>query len=340
MRSLLERILGVPGDLADQPWNWALQRPMPAWALLLLALALALAAWLSYMGLRGGRAARATLGTLRFVLLAIVALLLLGPAIEWPRERVERDVVHILVDRSLSMRVRDARSEDGARQSRDEAALALVRQPAWDRLAGQHDLSWHALGARATPVSAPSELPAAEARRTLVAAGIEDAIRQSGGRPVAGIVVLTDGRSQDMLDGDTLRRLKASAAAVFPVALGDPSGRADRAIVEVEHPTRAFPKDRVPVQVVVSTGDDDPVRVALRDTSTGRVLDERTEAPGADRRVRATLTGMRAAAGDANWEVVILPEGQDADATNDLRALRVSFIDRPLRVLYVDGWPR
>ena len=44
--------------------------------------------------------------------------------------------------------------------------------------------------------------------------------------------------------------------------------------------------------------------------------------------------------GDANWEVAILPEGQDADASNDTRALRVNFVDRPLRVLYIDGWPR
>ena len=336
----IERMFGVPSELAGQPWQWALQRSMPVWAIVLLGAGLASAAWLSYVGLRGGRGARFTLGALRFGSLALVLLLLLGPSIEWPRERTERDVVHVLVDRSLSMRVRDERTQGGERRSRDEAAVEIADHAAWKRLAASHDVAWHALGARATPLAAPTDLPAADARRTLIAASIEDALHQGGGRPVAAIVLVTDGRSQDAIDGETLRRLKASAAPVFAVALGDPSGMADRAIVEVEHATRAFPKDRVPVQVTVSTGDSQPVRVALREQGSGRVLDERTEAPGADHRVRATLMGTRTEAGDANWEVVILPEGQDADAANDVRALRVNFVDRPLRVLYVDGWPR
>ena len=39
--------------------------------------------------------------------LALVLLLVLGPAIEWPRERQERDLVQVLVDRSASMQVKD-----------------------------------------------------------------------------------------------------------------------------------------------------------------------------------------------------------------------------------------
>ena len=340
MTSIIERLFGVPTELSGQPWQWAFQRPMPAWAIVLLGVGLIAAAWLAYAGLRGGRLARAALGLARLLSLSVVLLLLLGPSIEWPRERVERDVVHMLVDRSSSMRVRDELALDGQRQSRDEAAMRITTDAVWSRLASTHDLSWHAMGARAAPANDPAQLPAAESRRTLVAASIEDALRQSGGRPVAGIVLVTDGRSQDALDGETLQRLKTSGAPVFAIALGDPTGVADRAIVETEHPTRAFPKDRVPVQVTISTGDSQPLRVALREQGSGRVLDERTETPGADRRVRTTLMGTRTEAGDANWEVVILPEGQDADVTNDKRAVRVNFMDRPLRVLYVDGWPR
>ena len=340
MTDLIERIFGVPAGLSGQPWQWALQRPMPVWAIVLLVSGLALAAWLSYAGLRGSRLGRSALAALRLLSMSLLLLLLLGPSIEWPRERVERDVVHAIVDRSLSMRVRDERLADGSRRSRDEAALVVARDPAWLAVADAHDLAWHALGARANPVTSAADLPSADARRTLMMTGIDDALRQSGGRPVAGIVLVSDGRSQDAPDAESLRRLKAAAAPVFVVALGDPSGAADRAIVEIEHAARAFPKDRVPVRVTLSTGDALPVRVALRERGSGRLIEERTITPDPDRRARATLMGTRADAGDADWEVVILPEGQDADASNDARPLRVEFVDRPLRVLYIDGWPR
>lgn len=340
MNQALLRWLDVPPNLIDQAWHVVLQRAWPTWLQLLALITIMLVAWWSYMGLRGSRVARGALGTLRVGTLALLAWLLMGPAIEWPRERVERDRLQVVVDRSMSLQVKDERDAQGTRCSRDERVRGLLRDPVWQALQKDHDTTWFAMSSGAVVMTDPANPPEASGRHTLVATALQDVLRQSGNHPISAIVLLTDGRSQDTVDAATIRRLKALAAPVFVVPLGDPAGVADRAITEVEFPQRAFPRDRVPVQVTVSSGDSTPVRVALRDRVTGAVLDERTEQPGQDRRLRVTLTGDRAKAGEADWEVVLLPEGQDADASNDVRPVAVTFMDRPLRVLYVDGWPR
>ena len=340
MNKMLLEWLDVPPNLVDQTWHVVLQRPWPTWLQVLVLMALILSAWWSYMGLRGSRMARGALGTLRLCTLLLLAWLLMGPAIEWPRERVEQDRLQIVVDRTLSLQVKDEHDAQGARCSRDDRVRGILREPVWSALQKEHDIAWFAMSSGAVPMSDPTTPPDALGRHTLMAAALQDVLRQSGNHPISAIVLLSDGRSQDTIDADMIRRLKAQSAPVFVVPLGDPAGVADRAVTEVEFPQRAFPKDRVPVQVTVTSGDSAPVRIALRDRLTGVVLDERTEQPGQDRRIRVTLTGDRAKAGEADWEVVLLPEGQDADASNDARPVSVTFMDRPLRVLYVDGWPR
>ena len=340
MNELVARLLEVPAELRGEVWRIGFSRPWPSWALLLAAVCIVSVAWWSYVGLRGSRARRAMLACLRAFTLAIVLLLCLGPMIEWPREREERDVVQVVVDRSASMQVRDGLQPGGARETRDEQVRRALLQPAWKSVGEAHDIGWHAMGGRLTPIADVAAPPPADGRRTLIAGTLQQALRESGGRSLAAIVLLTDGRSQDQPDASLLRALKASGAPVIAVALGDPAGAADRGISQVEHPLRAFPRDRVPVQVSVHGGGDAPVRVALRDRTSGRVLDERVVELDQDHRAQLTLTGQRVEAGEADWEVTLLPAGEDADPSNDTRPVKVSFVDRPLRVLYVDGWPR
>ena len=76
--------------------------------------------------------------TLRAISLGVLVLLLLGPMIEWPRERIERDVVHVLLDRSASLSVRDERDASGIACTRDEAIRTLPKDPMWAALARDH----------------------------------------------------------------------------------------------------------------------------------------------------------------------------------------------------------
>lgn len=86
--------------------------------------------------------------------------------------------------------------------------------------------------------------------------------------------------------------------------------------------------------------------VELVDLDSGRVLDARTLTPGEfeDGRLETTLVSSPTDAGRARWSVRVRPF--DADAPRDLspgndeRRVDVELVDRPLRILYIEGYPR
>ena len=340
MNTWFRTLLGFPAELADQPWQVVLRVQPPLWVLLgMLAACVALASW-GYARLRGDRRSRILLAAVRTAILALIVTLCLQPVIEWPRERQEQDTVLVLADRSRSLQVSDESAIDGHRISRDEKLRSILSDPVWSRVKRSHQVLWFGCTGGVTAITDPATLPPATGNRTLLAASVLDATRSMEGRLVGSVVLVSDGRSQDTFDAATLAALRRAGVSIFTVPLGDPAGAADRSITEVEHPQRVFPRDRVPVQVTVASSGDAPVRVVLRDRGTGRVLDRVEARRGPDGRLHASLTGDRDGPGNASWEVALDPESADADPSNDRRRVDITSVDRPLRVLYLDGRPR
>lgn len=212
-------------------------------------------------------------------------------------------------------------------------------------------------------------------RRTDLNRALDAALKRAAARPLSGVVVLSDGRSIEPPSRALLRRLEAEKVPVFTLALGSEKGLADLAIRHAEAPRTAFVRDIVPVVVELerlgpaAPGSPAPSAVVeLIDDTTGSVLDTREvtfdqpapapraanpDAPGTpaldERRATATLISQPSIAGKTNWSVRIKPSagggGSGADAVeliedNNRVELPIELIDRPLRVLYLDGYPR
>lgn len=334
----LQDMLGMPPELVDQPWQVVFRLQPPNWVLCLILVACMLVAGWGYAQLRGARLTRIALAATRCLALLVVVALGLQPVVEWPRERQEPDHVVILVDRSRSLMVRDERGVDGERQSREERVRAALKDPVWERIQASHPLHWFGFSGTITSLGDPATPPPATGSRTLFWASLQQAMRSMEGRLVGSVVILSDGRSQDAIDPAVVAMLRREGVSVFAMPLGDPQGSADRSIVEVEHPQRAFARDQVPVHVTVSAPG--PVQVVLRDRASGQVLDRAEARPDPEGRLRASLTGRHAGQGNMQWEVALDPVGGDADPGNDQRTIDILSIDRPIRVLYLDGRPR
>jgi hypothetical protein len=347
-----------------EPWLWAV----------LIVGAVGFAVW-SYSKLDAGRISRGLLACARALTLVVLLALLAGPQAEKRDELIERDWVVLLIDRSASLTIADAPAlSDGggatggaSERVPREAQLRAALASAGDTLSGfAADRQLLVLGfdgsARDVRLDALGE---PDGRRTSLRAALDEAVSRTAARPLAGVVVMSDGRSADAPSRGALRRLREDAAPVIAVPLGSERPIADLALRAAEAPRLAFAGDSVPVTAEIERlgGGDGEVglsaaTVRLVDTQTGLVLDEQriTFGGGGDNddagagdgdgertgreTVRVLLRAGGNAEGDRSWRVEVEPDGEDLVADNNARPISIEFVGRPLRVLYVDGYPR
>lgn len=348
----------------EAPVRFDWQTPLPAWlwGLLLLA-AVALAAW-SYRHRLGPRWARSLLAGLRALTLMALIAVLAGPQRVEMRERIEPDRLYVLLDTSASMRTPDGPpAADGAssgRLTRAEharqllaAALPTLTGPPFvdDRRLRLLTFSEHATP---LPIEALADPPPAEGPATRIDRALQRVLDDGQDAPIAGVVLLSDGASPQGVDAALLRRLEQRGVGVFALALGAADPPADVGIARVEAPAQAFLTDRVPVTVWLTpspaTASDEalpPMTLRLVDDATGRVLDQRRVGTAQREQLDGPqrLEGRGDAAGPATWRVELeVDSPSDAPAAwepgNKRAEVVIELIDRPLRVLYVDGQPR
>mgnify|MGYP001800909202 CR=1 FL=1 len=233
--------------------EWA--RPMPAWLWVLVAAALVLAAGWTYWRLIAPRTPRLLLAGARTLLLLTLLAMLAGPQLVQRTERVERDWVVVLADRSRSMTLADVdTSRGGPRDTRETQLADAVRaaMPTLDALGREREVLWLGFDAGAFDLATPSgaiDLGEPEGRSTRVGRALEQALRRVAAKPIAGVVLLSDGRSADAIPKAVERRLEAERVPVFTVPLGSPTPIADTAVARVDGPTLAFVGYFVPIAV-------------------------------------------------------------------------------------------
>lgn len=200
------------------------------------------------------------------------------------------------------------------------------------------------------------ELLPADQPATALRSAIEQALDFAGDRPVSGIVLMTDGQSPQSTGVELVYQLNQQSIPIFAVPLGSEVLPLDVAVTQVDAPERAFTKDRVTVRATVDLLGDNAdfqpqqVRVQLVDQLTGEVLDQ-TVVQQFDEPVNLVAEGSEV--GQRLWQVVaeieaaaLQPMSVDQPARRELvkannqRDFSIEFIDRPLGVLYVEGYPR
>ena len=343
--------------------SWRL--PLPAWAWAMAVAAVLCVAMGSYRRLLGPRWCRWCLALVRAGLILLVVALLLGPRMVVEQDRVQPGWVLLLVDRSASMQIRDVIDPSGHNEpiSRDAALraglkrhatvfdlLAQGRQAGGAQTGRPRQLLWLGFDAGVFPIDAPlpdpDSLPSAEGGTTQLRSAIEQAIDQAGSSSVLGVVLFTDGQSPQATGAELIGRIKQHGASVYPVPLGGDLAPLDLTISRVEAPARAFVDDHVPVQVWVQMRPEGmksgQVVVKLVDLrQADEPMDQRTVSAG-DLDQPVTLSAQSSLAGPATWRVQVAaePAGREVILDNNIQTFQVDFIDRPLRVLYVDGVPR
>ncbi len=325
-------------------WTYA----VPAWAWAMIVIGCVIVAWLSYRKLLGWRGGRLVAAGVRGLIVLAIAILLARPLLVLPDEEKEVDHVLMLVDRSASGAVRDAHDADHADQriSRNQQLTQMIGgAPAlWTELAKSHNLDWYGFSEQLEPLTDPAKLAEPTGRATAMRSAIDESLRRTAGRPISAIVVWSDGRSTEPIGAEMWQRLTQLAAPVYVVPLGDANAPRDLALQRVDAPDRAFVKDAVPVTVTVGqTGEESRgpapagTLVKLIDQTTGKVLDTK---PVTNLGEPVRLVTSSDAAGPATWRVQLVTPTPEIVEQNNTQLVELTLIDRPIRVLYVEGYPR
>ena len=390
MNRLLEILLGLDrgflarrGDFAltfDPKWPWSNVLGNAVWNVLLVAAAVALVVYVYRREGGRSRGVRVGLGILRALLLAFLIALLNRPSLTLTQSRTEPSVLAILVDDSVSMRVKDA-GPDAAPEQRLAAVQSLLDGDGaalLAKLADRHAVKLYRFDADAAPLAQiaqtdPNAPPAAPATQpatggvgggaaaiakidpsgqtTQLGRSIRTVMEELQGQRVAGVVVLTDGRDVPAAPG-----AEASAAVVdygvkvYPIPVGSGNPPRNVAIQAVAAPDGAFVGDIVNVKVTLRAtgyGDGRAVTLSLKNKATGEVLPDgsggvvRKEVETADGQpTEAELQFKPAAVGTLDLEVVADPLPAELDEQDNVRAVQISVLDAQTKVLFVDGYPR
>lgn len=374
MNQLLNRIFGIStnaGELGFGASESALSfvHPLPTWGVVLGIVILGSFVWWSYRAVPGSVRARGLLGVFRLLSLVILGAVALGPMIEQTSVTREQDWALVLLDRSGSMQTRDALIGDGAKRSlatRDEQLIAMLDDAGedWQSLGDRKHVVWMGFGDGTTSlgigrVPTAESLSAPSGRSTNIGDAISAALDSAAARPISSIVIASDGRSFDAIDPELVNRLTSLQVPIVVVPMGSASPVRDLGITRVEYPSAVFADDLVPIRVElrlsgitqdeIERGD---FHVELVDHASGEVIDSapigaeqmESEVDGQTRSRIVQLAHTPTGDGEREYDVVIRSKRDgtevDLNATNDSSSVKFQVVDRPMRVLYVDGYPR
>jgi uncharacterized membrane protein len=314
------------------------------WAAVLAALGLAALVW-SYARSHGPVAVRLVAAGLKTAALLALATCLIEPLFSGTRPRPKSNLFLVVADNSRSLQVHD---RGHAKTRGQELQQQLAAKAGWlTRLEQDFDVRSYAFDSRIEPVNSFEQLKFDGDASALVGS-LASLSERFEGRPVAGVLVFTDGNATDISDHGVWQNLPP----VYPVAIGADAGLADLSVSRVSVTQTNF--EAAPVTIAAQVEGQGvggkAISIRVRDES-GKVVERRTARNMVDGKPlveRFELRPERAGVSFYTVEAALEGEEQLADKPEKsaeatlINNRRLALVDRgggPYRVLYVCGRP-
>jgi uncharacterized membrane protein len=303
--------------------------PLPWWVLAPVVAAVTAVALLAYRGAALSSAQRGVLCLLRLVTLLLLVGLVMGPVVRQGSD-LSNAVVPILVDASRSMSIADV---EGVR--RIDHARTVLTGSLLPALAPHFQIDVLAFGeslARATP-----EGLTASDRRSDLAGALDEVAARYSDRPVAGIVLLSDG---GVTASTSPAWTGSHAAPVFPVGIGSAGLGMDREVLSVTALDAVLDDSRVDLAVSAVSRGQGIEPIELRLFENGRLADVRRARPASEGTpIREVFQVSPDASAPTVYTVEIPVTSGELVPENNVRSVLVQPPSRPRRVLLVQGAP-
>ena len=325
-------------SLTFSGWNWL----WPAVAFCAVAVVVLL--W-SYRASAGQPLRRICLA-LKVAGIVALALCLLEPLWLGQRVRPGANLFAVVADNSQGLQIHD----NGAALTRGEGLRALVdpREAGWQSsLAETFELRRYLFDARLQATADFHEL-AFDGRSTALGSALHTLAERFQGRPLAGILLLTDGNATDLPAGalPDLRGLPP----IYPVVIGSRDPVRDIAVQQVHVSQSSFEDAPVSIQAdVMTSGYRGEGIVARLVDRTGRTLQEQTATGRGDGETLAFRFQLKPEQpGLSFYQVSVAARpgvltgaattvSGEATLANNSRVIVVDRGQGPFRILYVSG---
>ncbi len=316
---------------SGESWRW------PVAAVLLMAGALVL--W-SYRSAATRR--RWLCAGLKFLGLALLALCVLEPQWTQPRASPGANLMVVLADNSSSLKVTD----DGAAQPRTEQLKTILdpQRSQWQgRLADTFDVRRYTFDQRLQNVESFSTL-AFDGRASALGASLQMLTERFRGRPLAGIILLTDGNATDL---SSLPPDLTGLPPVYPVVIGGKGPAHDLSVRKVSVTQTAFEDAPVTVDAEVGTTGFSGATVVARlvDVAGKTVEEQKLVVPEGGTASAFRFQIKSAPTGVSFYQLTVRDAAETGETTREATLAnnqRVVVVDRdqgPYRILYVSGRP-
>lgn len=336
----------IPADSFSTESSWYRTWDLSWWWIALaLVCFLVLGGWAYQCYARRHRGVVGILVTLRWGLMASLLVLSLG---WYPKNMdVESPEVLICLDLSESMaQGMRSRGTDGGEATRLEAVVESVNRAELGRQS-QWNVKAYSVGESLAELEfadgklAGDLLP--REKQSRLGEGLQQLLTQITGRPVAAVVLLTDGVTTQ---GKTLEQLdrfiQRSDVPIFTVALDPKTPLQDASLGRVLSPAHALVGENVlfEVPVFAEALEGKELVVQMRRAADGELLQEQKWIPDSSRD-EATLEFLQAVElpGPHTYRFEVQFDGDDFNRTNDEQRIQIQAHEMQQRVLVVAGTP-
>lgn len=284
--------------------------------------------------------------TLKLLGLVALALCLLEPLWLGQRVRPGANLFAVVADNSQSLQVHDR----GESKSRGEVLRALVEPSAtgWQAtLAETFDVRRYLFDVRLLATSDFHEATF-EGRATSLGASLRGVTERFQGRPLAGVLLFTDGTATDLPAGASTDW--KGLPPIFPVVMGHREAVRDIAVQQVHVTQSSFEDAPVTIQADVTAAGyrGQPIVARLVDR-TGKIVLEQSAAGRGDGetlafrfQLKPELPGLsfyQVRVGARADLAADAPKSEEATLVNNARVVAVDRGQGPFRILYVSGRP-
>jgi hypothetical protein len=377
---MLERLLGLNEVGPITYFELLLRSPWPRLVILALVLvAVAYAVLLYRRETAVSFRRRVILGACRAAVLSLVVLMLFEPILGLEMAVKVRRTLLVLVDTSESMSTRDPRrSEDELKDaalalgkialedvakplaeaarveasaaSRLDLAKGLVARPTgnmFDRLSEGYTIRYFGFGERLEPTegkgeAAPEVLRAAQAtgKATRLGSAVQEAVDRNTGQPIAGVIVLTDGISNDGLEPLAVAgRLGERNVPIYAVGFGVPQPP-DVCLKNLIVPDTVFHKDKVPVRMQITSPGYANRTANLTVTLDGQPIAAKAINLNGGTQFEELVFIPESKSGTARLEAAVSAQPGEIAEANNRAARTIRVLNEKIKVLYVEGKPR